>query len=270
MFVYKFEAFSTPCEIQLDISNRMYADEISALIHLQTKYFEQKYSFFHQDSELYKFNNRSTNELEIDLEFYNILLLTEFYAKITHGTFDVATAGTINAIKTEVSYQLYKKQRTKILPYASFENIILENRKVKFTNFETKVDLGGFIKEYALDYVILILQQYNIQNALVNFGGDIAVLGKFYDKKWNIEIINNSADSKVISLKNAICTSGHSLRYRAINNKNISHIQSKQKICEKSNQQVSITAPTAVDAGVWSTALLINPKLVPPKHIHVV
>ena len=116
----------------------------------------------------------------------------------------------------------------------------------------------------------MILEKYNINNALINFGGDIAVIGKFYNKEWCIEITNPNTTSKVITLKNALCTSGHTLRYTTIDDKKISHIQSTQQIHNNSNQQISVTAPTTVDAGVWSTALLINPQLVLPKHIHIV
>jgi len=270
LFVYKFEAFTTPCEIQFDASDKNFADEISKFIHLQTKYLEQKYSFFNPNSVLSAFNNRSANTLKIDAEFYNLLLLAEFYYKITDGAFDVATAGTINSIETNISYDEYENIRKKIVPFASFKNINLHNQHVTISNSSTKIDFGGLIKEYAVDQALLILEKYNINNALINFGGDIAVIGKFYNKEWCIEITNPNSTSKVITLTNALCTSGHTLRYTTIGNKKISHIQSTQQIHNNSNQQVSVTAPTTVDAGVWSTALLINPQLVLPKHIHIV
>jgi len=62
-----------------------------------------------------------------------------------------------------------------------------------------------------------------------------------------------------------ICT-----RYTMIDNQKISHIQSKKQIYNNSTQQISVTAPTTVDAGVWSTALLIAPQLVLPEHIHII
>ena len=59
----------------------------------------------------------------------------------------------------------------------------------------------------------------------------------------------------------------HSKRYKEINNKKISHIIVKEK---NNYQQISIMAPTTVDAGVWSTALLSKPSLIPPSHIKIV
>ena len=270
MFVYKFEAFNTPCEVQFDTVDKKFADEVSKLIHLQTKYLEQKYSFFNPDSALSKFNNRSTNTPEIDVEFYNLLLLAEFYYKITCGAFDVATAGTINSIRTDIPYNQYQNIREEIVPFASFQNIKLHNYKVTLSNSITKIDFGGFVKEYAVDQALMILEQHNIKNALVNFGGDIAVIGKFYDKEWCIEITNPNASSQLITLTDAICTSGHTVRYTMIDNQKISHIQSKKQIYNNSTQQISVTAPTTVDAGVWSTALLIDPQLVLPEHIHII
>ena len=64
----------------------------------------------------------------------------------------------------------------------------------------------------------------------------------------------------------SLCTSGHSKRYNIIEDKKITHIISS----EPHYSQVSIVAPTTVDAGVWSTALLVNPTLTLPKHIHLI
>lgn len=66
----------------------------------------------------------------------------------------------------------------------------------------------------------------------------------------------------------SLCTSGHSKRYAMFEDEKISHVIASKE-CSKHYSQVSIIAPTTVDAGVWSTALLSNPHIVLPEHIKV-
>lgn len=169
--------------------------------------------------------------------------LALFYYDKTLGAFDVTLDGTIK----------------------------LEENQLIFSNDNTKIDFGGLVKEYAVDISIAILKDYKIKSALVNFGGDLAAIGTNNAEKWNIGIEDPNNENQIIETiqmdNNSLCSSGHSKRYKDINNKKISHIIVKEK---NNYQQISIMAPTTVDAGVWSTALLSKPSLIPPSHIKIV
>lgn len=184
------------------------------------------------------------------------------------GTFDVATAGTLNEASFSSTLQEYKNKINKLLPFASSTHMQLEKNKLTFSNNFTKIDLGGLVKEYAVDESILLLKEAGVVSALVNFGGDVAAYGTFNSALWNVGIENPSnleLNLCEVSLKNsALCTSGHSKRFYQIEDEKISHIISNEK---NSYHQISLIAPTAVDAGVWYTSLLINPNLELPAHI---
>lgn len=273
MYRYQFEAFTSPCELHIDAPSQSAADTLSKTIFENAKRLERLYSFFKSDSEIYALNERTTNHHLLSDELTGLIGLALFYTEATQGVFDIATAGTLKQLSKLSTLEEYWVQKEQLRSFASSTNLILEGNHLTFTNPHTKIDLGGLVKEYAVDQSIFILQSAGISSALINFGGDIAAIGQCEDLSWRIGIQdpenfeNNLLEVDLDDV--SLCTSGHSKRFTQIESEKISHIVSSTGISEHTSQ-VSIIAPTTVDAGVWSTALLINPSLKIPEHIEVV
>ena len=250
---------------------KAFANEVAKIIYQYAKNLEDKYSFFAKESELNILNERKKQRVIVSDELAGLLALSAFYYEKTSSCFDIAYAGTIYSCYKASSMQEYQKKIKTLLPYAKFASLHLNGNNVEFSNEYTKLDLGGLVKEYAVDQSILLLKQLNIASALVDFGGDIAAFGTYDGAKWNIGIQDpNQTESNLVSinLDNAsVCTSGHSKSFYMMGNTKISHIISNKK---SSHKQVSVLAPTAIDAGVWSTSLLINENLKTPNHINLV
>jgi len=243
LYIFKFEVFTTCCELHIGAQNNIYAQYVANIIFSESKRLEQKYGFFLETSELYKINHRTSNNVILDDEFTSLVQLALFYYDKTQGAFDVTLDGTIR----------------------------LEQNQLIFSNDNTKIDFGGLVKEYAVDLAISTLKDYKITSALVNFGGDLASIGTFDEVPWNIGIEDpNDENINIATIQmnnNSLCTSGHSKRYKKIDNKKQSHIIVKEK---NNYQQISVMSNTTVDAGVWCTALLSKPSLIIPSHIKVV
>ncbi|WP_295054804.1 FAD:protein FMN transferase [Sulfuricurvum sp.] len=273
MHPYQFEAFSTPCELHIDAPSSSAANAVAKAVFENAKRLESLYSFFRNDSEIYKLNERTENHHLLSDELAGLIRLAIFYAEVTQRAFDIATAGTLKNLSNLPSYHEYSRQKELLIPFASSEHILLEGNRLSFANEHTKIDLGGLVKEYAVDQSMFILQSLGITSALVNFGGDIAAIGKCQEFSWKIGIedpTNFEQNLMEVELNDvSLCTSGHSKRYATIESEKISHIVSFSDF-SKRYSQVSIIAPTTVDAGVWSTALLINSSLEIPEHIKVV
>lgn len=272
MYLYQFEAFTTPCELHIEASSNASADDAAQAIIAYTKQLEYRYGFFQETSEVYAVNHRSDNNLIISDEFAGLMQMALFYQKVTQGVFDIALAGTLKASFKAPTLEEYQRLRKTLLPFASCEQISLAGNRLLFANDYTKIDLGGLVKEYAVDQAVLQLQAFGITSALVNFGGDISAFGTCHNKPWKIGVQDpDVANSNIIEVElnnRSLCTSGHHKRFTTIENETISHIISA-KLCSKKHTQISIIAPTTVDAGIWSTALLINPILIPPAHIQL-
>ncbi|MDD2949460.1 MAG: FAD:protein FMN transferase [Sulfuricurvum sp.] len=273
MYYYQFEAFSAPCELHIDALSASIADTAAKVVFENAKRLEQRYSFFRNDSELHTLNTRSSNICLLSDELSGLIQLSLFYRDKTLGAFDIAMAGTLKESSNASSTLEYHAKRKTLLPFASSSHLSLEGNCLTFTNPITKIDLGGLVKEYAVDQSILQLQSMEITSGLVNFGGDIAAFGTCHDHSWRVGIQNPQnpeTNLAEIELNTAsLCTSGHSKRYSIIQFEKISHIIGPID-APSSYSQVSILAPTTVDAGIWSTAMLVNPDLTLPNHIKMV
>ncbi|MFA6193203.1 MAG: FAD:protein FMN transferase [Sulfurimonas sp.] len=270
MFFYNFEAFTSPCELHIEIADRTVSDSVAHAIYLNTKRLENEYGFFKTSSQLYSLNHRTQNRQLVSNELAGLIQLSLFYTDKTNGAFDIAVAGTLNEASLTSTLQEYNKKIEKLLPFASSSHLKISENEVTFSNNFTKIDLGGLVKEYAVDESILMLKKAGASSALVNFGGDVAAYGTYNSFLWcvgvqNPEILEQNLCEITLS-ENALCTSGHSKRFYQIETEKKSHIITTK---QKYYSQISVTAPTATDAGVWSTAMLVNPNLIPPSHIKI-
>jgi thiamine biosynthesis lipoprotein len=273
VYHYQFEAFSVPCELHIDASTASIAETAAKIVFENAKRLEHRYSFFRNDSEIQALNTRSSNIHLISDEMAGFIKLSLFYTDISLGAFDIAMAGTLKESSNASSTLEYHAKRKTLLPFASSSHLSLEGNCLTFTNPITKIDLGGLVKEYAVDQSVLQLQSMEITSGLVNFGGDIAAFGTCHVHAWRVGIQNpENPESNLVEIElntASLCTSGHSKRYSIIQSEKISHIIAPSDAAA-SYSQVSILAPTTVDAGIWSTALLVNPKLILPNHIKMV
>jgi thiamine biosynthesis lipoprotein len=273
IYTYQFEAFSTPCELHIDAPTSSAGNDAAKAVFENAKRLEHLYSFFRSDSQVYKLNERSSDTHILSDELADLVRLALFYTNVTDGTFDIAMAGTLKELSKLASFDEYCHQKEALVPFASSSHLSLDGNYLSFSNPFSKIDFGGLVKEYAVDQSAYILESANISSALVNFGGDIAAIGKYNNSLWRIGIQDPEDFEKNLMEVDlgdvSLCTSGHSKRYSVIQSEKISHIIASAEH-SKRYSQVSIIAPTTVDAGVWSTALLINPALKIPEHIKVV
>lgn len=128
------------------------------------------------------------------------------------------------------------------------------------------INLGGFSKGYAIDKVAEVLKSQNIENGMVNLGGDLYCFGK---KIWTIGIqnpINANADSPnsilaTIQVQNkAVATSGHYRRFVEIQGKHYSHIINPTTGLPVDNEILSVTviADNAMIADAYATVFTMT------------
>lgn len=175
-----FPAFGTMNTISIsDNVNPSILEEIKA--HMLQMH--HRFSFFDPESEIGQINQYAgVRPVAVSEDTFYLLSLALDYAKETNGAFDV-TAGPIS--------ELWKKAiRSAALPSeAEIEYCrthcdikLLELDKIHGTAFlrekGMKLDLGGIVKGYAADEARSILQARGIQNAQINFGGTVVIIGK--------------------------------------------------------------------------------------------
>ncbi len=263
-FIYRFEVMTTPCELQIFGKDKSKTDQIASLVLKEAKRLEKKYNYFDQNSYLSSINKREIEQ--IDTETKNIIKSCIYYHKKTDGIFDI-TIGTIKDIFLySSSISEIEQRKNKLLDYIGCEHIKIKKDKIIFDNLYTKIDLGGYVKEYAVDRATAILKKKGFKNALINFGGDIFAIGKKPDgEKFKIGIKDpkNPKDTKMFVeiCDEALTTSASYERYKELENKKISHIISKKDIQGKSPESVTVISGSCVRSGVFSTSLMIDPAI---------
>ncbi|RUM62467.1 MAG: hypothetical protein DSZ03_06750 [Sulfurimonas sp.] len=266
-FIYTFETMSTPCELIVFENSKSKADSVAQAIVQESKRLEKKYSYYDSASLLHKINSREVNRL--DSETKRILQRAKQYYNVTNGIFDI-TVATIKDLYTTLKHQTeLETKKAKLLPFVGCEHFVIKKEKIIFDNPYTKIDLGGFVKEYAVDRAVTIVKKNKITAALMNFGGDIYAHGKKPDGttfKVGIKDPKNRANhAEFVKLENeALTTSASYERNYTIENNTYSHIISKNESAQTPHS-VTVISSNCVESGVYSTALMIDPTL-PTSH----
>lgn len=142
-----------------------------------------------------------------------------------------------------------------------FSQLVFEEKEhsLFFADKEIQLDLGGYGKGYALFRFHALLLENQIRHALINFGNSsvLAVGTHVYGDCWPVGISDPVSQKTLgtVRLKdNSLSVSGNSPW-------NPAHIKNPHTgVYYEGRNLVSVCAPSAVDAEVLSTALLIADK----------
>ena len=126
-----------------------------------------------------------------------------------------------------------------------------------------QLDFGAIAKGYAIDRGIEILKENGIQDAMINAGGDIRLIGKHGKNNWHIGIRDPRHKDNVIATLSlhgdvSIVTSGDYERYFIDHGQRYHHILNPKTGWPSYNSQsVTVIASNATLADAWSTALFV-------------
>ena len=262
-FVYKFKAMSTVCELIIYATQKAKADSTAESVVKEVKRLEKKYNYYDENSYLSLINKRE--EFKLDNESKSLLQRASQYYKSTDGIFDITTATIKDLYSSESSTTVLNEKKVQLLPFVGCENFNIKKDKIIFTNQFTKIDLGGFVKEYAVDRSANIIKKAKVKSALINYGGDIYAIGKKPNgERFKIGIkdpANPTENLEYIEIENqALTTSASYERNFKVEQLEISHIISKEEL-SLSPKSVTVISTNCVESGVYSTALMINPQL---------
>jgi len=254
--IYKFTSMTSPCEIQIYSNNKQNADNCAKDILLECKRLEDKYNFYDKLSYLSSLNKRDTNTL--DNESKVLLQRAKQYYKKTNKIFDI-TLNTFKSAKEYKSIKEYLNMKDKLQAYIGCEHFEIKKNKLYFDNEFTKIDLGGFVKEYSVDQALKIIKKYKINSALINFGGDIYAHGlKLNNQKFKISITNPLKSNETLFdleiCNEALTTSASYERNIILEDKKISHILNINE--SRDILSATVISSSCVQAGVYSTALM--------------
>lgn len=110
----------------------------------------------------------------------------------------------------------------------TMEDIRIKAGQLTSTNDLARLGFGGFAKGYAVDVAIDALKNRDIDNAIINIGGDLRAIGQHGERPWKIGVRHPREDgvlAKVaVSGDESVFTSGDYERYFEYQGKRYSHI----------------------------------------------
>lgn len=196
-----------------------------------------KTDYYSETSKVSEFNKLSSGEkIALDDDLYKIIDMALSVSEKSDGAFDITVAPIKDLWQfSDGSHEPPSKDTIdNALKNTGYRNLVFdrENRTLSKNSDNIKIDLGGVAKGYAADCAVEILKQYNLDNAIIDLGGNVTVYGKNpsrRDGKWNIAIQkpfgkNGEYADTVTVEKGAVVTSGNYQRYFIYDDRVYHHI----------------------------------------------
>jgi thiamine biosynthesis lipoprotein len=274
-FRHRFNAMTTQCELQFYGVDQGVGSLVAGRIHARVAELVLRYNFHSPGSWLNQaINRRQGIDVELDEECAEILATVRQHAERLHGIFDITVGTYAQQLKHVASIAEADAVRKRLAPYTGLSVWALEGSRLRFDNPHTRFDLGGVIKEYAVDEAARIARTAGIRSGLINFGGDLATFGLKPDGKRFVVAIPNPATPENLLFgldleDQALTTSAHYARRRQLRGGTLSHVVTANPD-QADWVSASVVSRSALVSGIYSTALLISRDIALPPDTYAV
>jgi len=144
----------------------------------------------------------------------------------------------------------------------SMTDLHIDDGRLRSDNPAVQLDFGGFAKGYAIDEAIRILREHHIDNAIVNAGGDLRVIGRHGARPWRIGIRDPRGPGVIASVEvsgdECVFTSGDYERYFEYQGRRYHHIiDPRSGYPAVGSSSVTVLSHEAIVADAAATALFV-------------
>jgi FAD:protein FMN transferase len=211
-----FRAMGTTISLLVPAADLNRGEEIVRALFFD---WEQALSRFLPESGLSQLNRMAGSPVIVEELLFAVMDRALAAARATDGLYDPTLLNQLKQLGYDRTFDALPAEqpatRHQATPGGRWRDIQINSalRLVKLPA-GVGVDFGGIAKGMAVDAVLEQLRQHGLQMALVNAGGDLAVLGvPALERQWPIEV-EGKTRSWVIPLKlGALATSGVSRRH---------------------------------------------------------
>jgi thiamine biosynthesis lipoprotein len=228
---------------------------------------------YHPGSDISRINRAAgVKAVKVAAETIAILKLVRDYEPLISGAFDPTVAPLVDlwGFGYEARPRLPEpSQIQRLLPLVDWRQVQINPAAgtVFLAKSGMKLDLGGLAKGYAIDQAYQCLRRAGVASALINGGGSsIRVIGVRHDRKpWQIGIGHPRRTEELLGQLTlphdaALGTSADTQNYFIQGGKRYSHlINPRTGYPARDKILVTVTAPTAAEADLLSTACFILP-----------
>ena len=224
-----WKAMGSPCELQLFAGGEAGAAVQAAVAEVER--LEQLYSRYRADSFLSQINRVAEvgGSIEVDPETALLLDYSDTCFRESRGLFDVSSGILRRAWDFKSGKAATESELAALLPLVGWAKIEWGSPTLSFPVAGMELDLGGVVKEYAVDRVAVLLLERGIGSGFVNLGGDVRVLGpRPGGEPWRVGIRHHRIRDGVAALvemeRGALASSGDYERCIVIDGVHYGHI----------------------------------------------
>lgn len=214
--------------------------------------------------------NKGETGIKIDAYFQEVVEKSTRIHIETDGYFDPTVGNLVNAWGFGPEKPLNNLDSSKVkelMKYVGFDQVSIQNGEIVKRYPETYFDFNSVAKGFGIDVVSRFLESKNIQNYLVEIGGEIRVKGeKPGGKSWFVQIESPNTDGTrsaydVIPLKDkSMASSGNYRKFRITETgeKYVHTINPKTGYAKESNLLAAtvIAALDCADVDAYATAFM--------------
>ncbi len=155
----------------------------------------RKFNHLDTTSPVYAFNTREVPLT--DPEIVEVVRAAIDVSEASGGAFDITVEPLVRLWGFYGDHPAVPEQRQidSCLKLTGYRNLVIEPGRVTKRNPETRIDLGGIAKGYALREAARVLRAGGVQAAIIDIGGDVFAIGSKGREKWRIGVRNPRSDS---------------------------------------------------------------------------
>jgi FAD:protein FMN transferase len=263
----EFKALGTKCSVKFRQKDERKALIFAADVLGWLGNFEAKFSRFQPDSLISKINHQAGRDwVNIDGETEHLFKLADHLYQCTNGILDPTMLPLLRVWDwKKVHAKLPESNEVKsALALTGWRKVERRPGAVRLPESGMGLDLGGFGKEYAVDYIAQMANKAGIQDALIDLGRDIFALGgNGQHPFWHVGIEDGNQPGKCwggLGVTNqAVSSSGDYARHFSHNGTRYGHILDPRTGWPVRNEMraVTVVAASCLEAGIYSTAVFV-------------
>lgn len=205
--------------------------------------------------------------------FYPVLNRSKEISEQTNGAFDPTVGPLIrlwNFHKKGAPAALPTRQQIdSLLQITGFKNVTFDEKQVKLIHTNTSLNFNAVAPGYAADVLSEFLEKRDIENYLVEVGGEVRCKGHNIRKKiWSVGIDNPEYESKggdrlqaIVQVKDrALATSGNYRNFYVVDGRKYAHTIDPRtgRPVEHSLLSTTVLAPDCLTADALATAFMVS------------
>jgi thiamine biosynthesis lipoprotein len=261
-----FRAMGSPCDIQLFATSPRKAEEVIDAALEEIARLEAHYSCYREDSLVSEINRVAAlgGALSLDPETASLIDYAATCHRESEGLFDI-TSGILRRAWCFRRGELPDRSHVqRLLDRVGWHRVDWSPPRLAFPVPGMEIDLGGVVKEYAVDRVTRRCREAGVCHGFVNLGGDVGIVGPRPEGEgWRIGIRHPRrchALIETLSLRGgALATSGDYERCIVANGERFGHILDPRTGWPVRHlASVSVVADLCVVAGSASTIAVLR------------